>query len=130
MSKAYPSKPMSLYATIWDGSDWATRGGKKPIIYNFAPFVASFKDFEMEGCLWNQTKSSSPLCSNNNVNEGQGLDPINGQDFIKLSQQQKIGMDWVRSKFMFYSYCNDVKRFSVIPPECKERNSKISSLFT
>ncbi|ONK69459.1 uncharacterized protein A4U43_C05F23100 [Asparagus officinalis] len=123
MSKAYPSKPMSLYATIWDGSDWATRGGKKPINYNFAPFVASFKDFEMEGCLWNQTKSSSPSCSNNNVNDRQGLDPIYGQDFIKLSQQQKVAMDWVRSKFMFYSYCNDAKRFSAIPPECKERNS-------
>ena len=57
----------------------------------------------------------------NNQKDHQGLDPIECQDFIKLSQQQKIGMDLVRGKFMFYSYCNDPKRFSVKPPACKER---------
>lgn len=123
MTKVYPSKPMSLYSTIWDGSQWATRGGQKPVNYNFAPFVASFKNFEVDGCKWNQTKSSSPLCSNNESKARQGLDPVDGQDFIRLSQQQQTGMSWVRGKFMFYSYCNDLKRFSVVPPECKERNT-------
>ncbi|KAL0372786.1 UNVERIFIED_CONTAM: putative xyloglucan endotransglucosylase/hydrolase protein 28 [Sesamum calycinum] len=28
MGGDFPSKPMSLYATIWDGSEWATNGGK------------------------------------------------------------------------------------------------------
>lgn len=119
MSGAYPSKPMSVYATIWDGSQWATHGGKKPVNYNFAPFVASLKDFEMEGCAWNQTKMA-PLCSNNGRNVRLSLDPVEGQEFIKLSDQQKVGMEWARNGFMFYSYCNDPNRFPVIPPECKE----------
>ena len=60
-------------------------------------------------------------CSSNNQKDRQGFRLIDGQEFIKISQQQKIGMDWVRGKFSFYSYCNDMKRFSVMPPECKER---------
>ncbi|KAH0457814.1 hypothetical protein IEQ34_013129 [Dendrobium chrysotoxum] len=106
---AYPSKPMSLYSTIWDGSDWATHGGNKPINYNYAPFVASFKGFELEGSVSNQTQPNTRL------------DPVDGQQFAKLSQDQQSGMGWVRNKFMFYSYCNDTKRFNVMPPECDER---------
>ncbi|KMZ63997.1 hypothetical protein ZOSMA_38G01050 [Zostera marina] len=29
----FPSKPMSLYATIWDGSSWATSGGRYKVNY-------------------------------------------------------------------------------------------------
>lgn len=124
MSKAYPSKPMTLYSTIWDGSEWATEGGKKPINYSFAPFVAWFKDLEIEGCLWNQSRSSSSsssVCPNTKQRDGQGLDPVEGRDFVELSEQQRVGMEWVRGRFMFYSYCNDPHRFSVMPPECKDK---------
>ncbi|XP_064936891.1 probable xyloglucan endotransglucosylase/hydrolase protein 28 isoform X2 [Musa acuminata AAA Group] len=31
MGGQFPSKPMSLYATIWDGSNWATLGGRYKI---------------------------------------------------------------------------------------------------
>ncbi|GJW23314.1 probable xyloglucan endotransglucosylase/hydrolase protein 33, partial [Tanacetum coccineum] len=41
VSSVYPSKPMSLYTTIWDASEWATNGGKYPVNYKYAPFVAS-----------------------------------------------------------------------------------------
>ncbi|KAI0502145.1 hypothetical protein KFK09_017092 [Dendrobium nobile] len=107
---AYPSKPMSLYSTIWDGSDWATHGGNKPINYNYAPFVASFEGFELQSSVSNQTRPSSRV------------DPVDGQQFAKLTQDQQSGMGWVRNKFMFYSYCNDTKRFNMMPPECDERS--------
>ncbi|XP_039130183.1 probable xyloglucan endotransglucosylase/hydrolase protein 33 [Dioscorea cayenensis subsp. rotundata] len=121
MSTAYPSKPMSMYSTIWDGSDWATHGGKKPVNYNFAPFIASFKEMEMEGCVWNQSNSSNYNCSNNNGDHSvpMGINPIEGEQFVKLSEEQKMGMKWVRDKFMFYSYCKDLNRFKILPPECK-----------
>uniref|UniRef100_M8BVH4 Putative xyloglucan endotransglucosylase/hydrolase protein 28 n=1 Tax=Aegilops tauschii TaxID=37682 RepID=M8BVH4_AEGTA len=35
MGAQFPSKPMSLYATIWDGSSWATSGGRYKVDYNF-----------------------------------------------------------------------------------------------
>ncbi|KAJ8476294.1 hypothetical protein OPV22_020021 [Ensete ventricosum] len=37
MGGDFPSKPMSLYATIWDGSTWATSGGRYKVNYKFAP---------------------------------------------------------------------------------------------
>lgn len=119
MAGAYPSKPMSLYSTIWDGSQWATHGGKKPANYKFAPFVATFKDMEMAGCVSNPKGKSAP-CSNAGGQNGHlSLDPVEGGEFSKLSQQQQAGMDWVRGRFMFYSYCKDPNRFRVMPPECK-----------
>ncbi|XP_061372336.1 probable xyloglucan endotransglucosylase/hydrolase protein 33 [Gastrolobium bilobum] len=110
----YPSKPMSVYATIWDGSEWATHGGKYPVNYKYAPFVVSFAEMELSGCISDPTATVSS-CSMANPS---GLDPVNGPEFTKLSQQQIEAMDWARRKLMFYSYCNDKPRFKVMPPEC------------
>lgn len=111
LSSGYPLKPMSVYATIWDGSEWATHGGKYPVNYKYAPFVVSFADIKMSGCISNPTS-----CSKNNPS---GIDPIDGQQFSNLSKQQVTAMDWARSKLMFYSYCKDSARYKVMPPECK-----------
>ncbi|XP_048322840.2 probable xyloglucan endotransglucosylase/hydrolase protein 33 [Ziziphus jujuba] len=110
----YPLKPMSLYATIWDGSQWATHGGKYPVNYKYAPFVASFADMEMSGCI--SSNPTGSVCSKSNPSS---LDPVDGQEFAKLSNQQVVAMDWARRKLMFYSYCKDLPRFKVLPPECK-----------
>ncbi|KAJ4961873.1 hypothetical protein NE237_021783 [Protea cynaroides] len=120
MSTVYPSKPMSVYATIWDGSEWATRGGKYPVNYKYEPFVASFGEMEMEGCIWVSARTV-PSCSKSGGQGPTAVDPVEGQDFVKLSQQQKIGMDWARNRFMFYSYCKDPGRYPVLPPECRAR---------
>ncbi|KAE8782935.1 putative xyloglucan endotransglucosylase/hydrolase protein 27 [Hordeum vulgare] len=50
MGAQFPSKPMSLYATIWDGSSWATSGGRYKVEYKYAPYVAEFTDLELRGC--------------------------------------------------------------------------------
>ncbi|PON98932.1 Xyloglucan endotransglucosylase/hydrolase [Trema orientale] len=116
-SAVFPSKPMSVYATIWDGSEWATHGGKYPVNYKNAPFIASFADMEMSGCVSNPTAGSGGWsCSKNNPSN---LDPVEGQEFATLSKQQVMAMDWARSKLMVYSYCKDTSRFKVLPPECK-----------
>jgi len=110
----YPSKPMSVYATIWDGSEWATHGGKYPVNYKYAPFVVSFAQIQLSGCI---SDPSAPVSSCSKVNPS-AQDPVNGPEFTKLSQQQVAAMDWARRKLMFYSYCNDRPRFKVMPPEC------------
>lgn len=114
IASAYPSKPMSLYATIWDGSEWATRGGKYPVNYKYAPFVASLGELEMEGCVM-QDKDSAPPCSKSSLSS---LDPVEGEQFAKLSKHQSEGLDWARRKHMFYSYCKDTARYKVLPAEC------------
>lgn len=116
ISKVYPSKPMSVYVTIWDGSQWATHGGKYPVNYNYAPFVASMGRAELEGCSKRQVQnSSSSDCTRRSPSS---LDPMEGEGFVKLTQQQISGLQWARGKHMFYSYCQDKARYKVLPPEC------------
>ncbi|KAI7757007.1 hypothetical protein M8C21_003384 [Ambrosia artemisiifolia] len=117
-SSVYPSKPMSLYTTIWDGSQWATHGGKYPVNYKYAPFVASLGELKAEGCLMSKTNSTSPgscLKSSTLLTS----DPVEGDEYIKLTSQQTAGLKWARSKHMFYSYCKDTSRYKVLPPECR-----------
>ncbi|XP_019227452.1 PREDICTED: probable xyloglucan endotransglucosylase/hydrolase protein 33 [Nicotiana attenuata] len=115
ISSVYPSKPMSIYVTIWDGSQWATRGGKYPVNYTYAPFVTSIKGVELEGCVSQQNASAASACARRSTSS---LDPVDGEEFVKLSQQQMTGLDWARRKHMFYSYCQDTRRYKVLPPEC------------
>ncbi|KAI7995726.1 putative xyloglucan endotransglucosylase/hydrolase protein 30 [Camellia lanceoleosa] len=61
MGSDYPSKPMSLYATIWDASTWATSGGKYKVNYAYQPFVSSYKDFVLQGCVVDPIQYPVPL---------------------------------------------------------------------
>lgn len=117
IASVYPSKPMSVYVTIWDGSKWATHGGKYPVNYNYGPFVASLQGIEMEGCFLQQ-KDSGGACSRSSVSS---LDPIDGQEFAKLSQLQTAGLEWARRKHMYYSYCQDTARYKTLPLECTSK---------
>ncbi|CAN0877150.1 Probable xyloglucan endotransglucosylase/hydrolase protein 28 [Linum grandiflorum] len=62
MGGDFPSKPMSLYATIWDGSDWATNGGKYRVNYNYAPYTTEFSDFVLHGCSVDPTEHTTANC--------------------------------------------------------------------
>ncbi|KAK3223294.1 hypothetical protein Dsin_010319 [Dipteronia sinensis] len=125
-SSVYPSKPMSVYMTIWDGSEWATHGGKYPVNYKYAPFTVSLAESEMTGCVSSSTSKnnpttqpSEPVSSCSKSSASPSSDPVDGPDFVTLSKQQSMAMVWARSKLMFYSYCKDASRFKVLPPECK-----------
>lgn len=109
---------MSVYVTIWDGSEWATHGGKYPVNYKYAPFVVSLAEMEIAGGCSpsNSTRQVSSSCSKSSTTS---LDPVGGQQFTALSKQQVTALDWARQKLMFYSYCKDTSRFKVMPPECK-----------
>ncbi|KAL7110297.1 hypothetical protein ACP275_05G015900 [Erythranthe tilingii] len=115
IASVYPSKAMSVYATIWDGSEWATRGGKYPVNYNFAPFIVSMRGIQMEGCVVNQKGITATSCLRGTPSS---LDPVDGEQFAKLSSQEITGLDWARRKHMFYSYCQDKSRYKVLPREC------------
>lgn len=121
INSVYPStRPMSVYITIWDGSEWATHGGKYPVNYQYAPFVASVRGIELEGCsvIQQQKGTQAAECSSRRKSSPASLDPVDGEQFAKLSDQQTAGLDWARRKHMFYSYCQDKSRYKVFPPEC------------
>ncbi|XP_078444535.1 putative xyloglucan endotransglucosylase/hydrolase protein 27 [Wolffia australiana] len=101
--ESFPGKAMSVYATIWDGSTWATSGGRFRVDYRRGPYVAQFADLVLRGC-----PVSSPAC------HGGGRRRLPGD----LTAAQRRAMAAVRSKHMTYSYCYDRERYPAAPPEC------------
>lgn len=116
MKGDFPSKPMALYATIWDASDWATSGGKYKANYKYAPFVAEFSDLVLDGCITNPLEEV--------VAAGAGCSAdVDGQlatNYGTITPKQKMAMKRFRERYTYYSYCYDKLRYPVAPPECVE----------
>ena len=93
MGLQFPSKPMSLYATIWDGSSWATSGGRYKVDYKYAPYVAQFTDLLLQ--------------------------PDHQSAGETMSSVQRAAMERVRARYMTYGYCYDRDRYPAPLPECK-----------
>ncbi|CAL9167182.1 unnamed protein product [Musa hybrid cultivar] len=104
----FPSKPMTLYATIWDGSTWATSGGRYKVNYKYAPYVAEFEDLIIGGCAVNPMDHSSD-CEKPDTAIS---------DSLTMSLEQQALMDRFRRRHMTYYYCYDRDRYPIPPPEC------------
>ncbi|XP_042519004.1 probable xyloglucan endotransglucosylase/hydrolase protein 23 [Macadamia integrifolia] len=104
------NQPMWIYSSLWNADDWATRGGLVKTDWSKAPFIASYRNFNSQACIWTSGSSSCSSNSNNNSTSWlkEGLDST-GQAKIK----------WVQSNYMIYNYCTDTKRFPQgLPLEC------------
>lgn len=110
MGADFPSKPMALYATIWDASGWATSGGKYKANYKYAPFVAKFTDLVLNGCATNPVEEV--VAAGCNGGDGQLA------NFGSINPKQKMAMKRFRERYIYYSYCYDKLRYSMPPPEC------------
>ncbi|XP_073130752.1 probable xyloglucan endotransglucosylase/hydrolase protein 30 [Henckelia pumila] len=108
----YPSKPMSIYATIWDASSWATNGGREKVNYQFEPFVTEFTDLVLEGCI---VDPNEQILSTNCTDR---IETLIAKDYSSISSEGYKSMKWFREKHMYYSYCYDNVRYPVPPPEC------------
>lgn len=108
MGGDFPSKPMTLYATIWDGSNWATNGGKYRVNYRYAPYVVQFSDLVLHGCAVDPIEHSS------------ACDAVlpSGSIPSAITRKQRVQMENFRKRHMTYSYCYDRARYKVPPPEC------------
>ncbi|MBA0853956.1 hypothetical protein Goshw_024342 [Gossypium schwendimanii] len=113
MGGDYPSKPMSLYATIWDASSWATNGGKYKVNYEYAPFTSEFKDLVLDGCAIDpiQKFPNSTACSETDT-------WLESRDYAIITPKSRSAMRRFRQRYMYYSYCYDNVRYPITPPEC------------
>ncbi|XP_010261561.1 PREDICTED: probable xyloglucan endotransglucosylase/hydrolase protein 30 [Nelumbo nucifera] len=112
MGGDYPSKPMSLYATIWDASNWATSGGKYKVNYEYAPFVSHFSDLVLQGC------PSDPIQQLPTGSCAEKDAELESADYAVITQERRAAMKNFRQRYMYYSYCYDSLRYPVPPPEC------------
>ncbi|KAL9241740.1 hypothetical protein vseg_015813 [Gypsophila vaccaria] len=105
----YPkSQPMGVYSTLWEADDWATRGGLEKIDWSKAPFLAYYRDFDIEGC-----PSPGPMsCVSNPGNLWES------NAYNDLNPTQARLYRWVRMNHLVYDYCTDKSRNPMPPPEC------------
>ncbi|XP_074321751.1 putative xyloglucan endotransglucosylase/hydrolase protein 30 [Silene latifolia] len=116
MGGDYPSKPMSLYATIWDASSWATSGGKYSVKYEIEPFISEFADLVLDGCPVDPVEQFTGSMST--VDCSVKKDEIENNDYSQITPEGRKSMKWFRERYMYYSYCYDTVRYPVPPPEC------------
>ncbi|KAL8225013.1 hypothetical protein R6Q57_017570 [Mikania cordata] len=107
---AYPERAMQVLVSLWDGSDWATDGGKTKTNWTQAPFQAHFQDFNIAGCPANPNSPNQDCYSTKYW--------WNKKNYWHLSPRQKKDYDTVRRKYMNYDYCTDKNRYPVPPIEC------------
>ncbi|RCV13028.1 hypothetical protein SEVIR_2G324800v4 [Setaria viridis] len=100
----FPDRPMWVYGSIWDASDWATDDGRHRADYRYQPFVAHLDRFVIAGC----SAAAPPACR-----------PVPASPRgAGLTQQQYAAMRWAQQGHMVYYYCNDFRRDHSLTPEC------------
>ena len=104
----YPSQPMKIITSLWNGEDWATNGGKDKIKWTQSSFVAQFQGFSVDGCP--SHGSDNHACASSNL-------WWNGWAYKELTPAQQSAYQNVHKRIT-YDYCSDKRRFSVMPPEC------------
>ncbi|KAL9668349.1 hypothetical protein QQ045_002729 [Rhodiola kirilowii] len=111
---AYPNKQgMSVYTSLWNADNWATRGGLDKFDWTNAPFIARFRKFNPKVCTWTGDSSILQCAAVTHANWWTAA------VYKKLSSSQMKRMQRIRSTNMIYDYCNDTNRFNgVMPPEC------------
>ncbi|XP_039059701.1 probable xyloglucan endotransglucosylase/hydrolase protein 10 [Hibiscus syriacus] len=109
---AYPRwQPMGIKISLWNGDSWATRGGLDKIDWSKGPFIASFKDYTIDACVW---EGNPRFCRADSTDNW-----WNKPRMSSLSREQKRWFKWVRKYHMVYDYCQDHQRFhNNLPKEC------------
>jgi xyloglucan:xyloglucosyl transferase len=106
---AFPAtQPMYAYASIWSAEDWATQAGRVKTDWTKAPFVANYRDIQLDicecyggdcvyRCAWQQQQHH--YCGG-------------------LSDEERWKMQWVQDKQRIYNYCADYEDGKVPGVEC------------
>ncbi|KAJ4976003.1 hypothetical protein NE237_001109 [Protea cynaroides] len=117
---AFPKdQAMGVYSSIWNADDWATQGGRVKTDWTHAPFVASYKGFEIDAC-----ECAVSVAADQNVRRCSASDKGYWWDqpvMSELNQHQSHQLMWVRANHLVYDYCTDSSRFPVLPRECDHR---------
>ncbi|KAK9052024.1 hypothetical protein SSX86_028652 [Deinandra increscens subsp. villosa] len=106
---------MGVYSSIWNADDWATQGGRVKTDWTHAPFVASYRGFEIDGCECPVTTADSDNAKRCASSGGWWDEPV----MSELNVHQSHQLIWVRANHMIYDYCSDTARFPSVPAECE-----------
>jgi xyloglucan:xyloglucosyl transferase len=126
MGGDFPAKPMAVYATIWDGSAWATEGGKYKVNYKYAPFASEFSDLAVVG-----PRADPVLRVPRRGVAGadqEDLLELMTADYAVMTPQKRAAMRAFRARQMTYTVCYDAVRYASGPfPECDNSDEERES---
>ncbi|ERN10433.1 hypothetical protein AMTR_s00026p00206650 [Amborella trichopoda] len=104
-------QPMSIKASLWNGDSWATRGGHDKIDWSKGPFIASFRNYKIDACVW---RGNARFCRTDSETNW-----WNKERFSTLNWRQRKLFKWAIKYHLIYDYCKDNKRFNnILPKEC------------
>ncbi|CAL5037767.1 unnamed protein product [Urochloa decumbens] len=106
----FPAKQtMLIRASMWDGSGWATDGGRTKVDWSKGPFTAGYRGFDVSGCAAN---GSATPCGSPDL-------WWNGGEYRNITAEQRAAYEEVKKHYMNYDYCGDKARFNnSVPVEC------------
>ncbi|EFJ25512.1 hypothetical protein SELMODRAFT_232041 [Selaginella moellendorffii] len=107
LGEDYPLKPMNVFATIWDASQWATDGGRSTVDYSYAPFATEYSNLILSDCHSSTLAEECPSGASSVVPQA------------LLSESQHHLLHWIRANYMIYDYCEDKSRYPQALPECR-----------
>ncbi|KAE8123868.1 hypothetical protein FH972_018788 [Carpinus fangiana] len=105
---SYPSQPMQVEGSLWNGEGWASDGRKTD--WSQAPFKAYFQRFNVDGCVL-QTFNTTQCYSSTFW--------WNSEKLQTLDEQEQRDYERVTKQYMSYDYCSDRSRYPQTPPECQ-----------
>ncbi|CAN6457901.1 unnamed protein product [Victoria cruziana] len=118
---AFPKdQPMGVYSSIWNADDWATQGGRVKTDWSHAPFISTYRGFDISGCECSGKPEEMGRCQTGAQTDQERFwweKPV----MAELSVHQAHQLRWVRAKQLVYDYCTDTARFPTKPPECEQR---------
>ncbi|AQK54447.1 putative xyloglucan endotransglucosylase/hydrolase protein 30 [Zea mays] len=120
MGGDFPAKPMAVYATIWDGSAWATDGGKYKVNYKHAPFASDFSGLVIVG-----SRADDPV-----LRDQEDLLGLVTADYYAavMTPRERAAMRAFRARRMTYTVCYDAVRYADGPfPECDNSDEERES---
>ncbi|KAF5183400.1 Xyloglucan endotransglucosylase/hydrolase [Thalictrum thalictroides] len=119
---AFPKdQPMGIYSSIWNADDWATQGGRVKTDWSHAPFVASYKGFDINGCECPISSTDGAVDNTKKCSPSEGKYWWDEPVLSELNLHQSHQLMWVQAKHLIYDYCTDTARFPVPPAECEHR---------
>ncbi|XP_051205818.1 probable xyloglucan endotransglucosylase/hydrolase protein 30 [Lolium perenne] len=119
MGGDYPSKPMAVYVTIWDGSTWATENGKYTVDYRHGPFTAEFSGLVLRGCPADATGDIRQLHRATSVHRCAARErELTTAEYAVMTARKRAAMRRWRWKQTLYTVCYDTDRYPAALPEC------------
>ena len=119
MGGDYPSKPMAVYVTIWDGSTWATENGKYTVDYGHGPFTAEFSGLVLRGCAADATGDIRQLHRAASMDRCAARElELMTAEYAVMTARKRAAMRRWRRKQTLYTVCYDTDRYPAALPEC------------